>query len=199
MARPPPQRPGLSLVGVASTLFYQPDMSALDSDRLNALATPSYVIAAILIVIPLVDTALALLPLRPGELAWRFGALGLGSQALMTPLLGGLLALVTATVFGHRRGLRVVQIVAWLAAVLLVVAIALFLLDAIQMRASVRPEVKGAFDKASAVALVKYFVGAAIAVIFAMASQRAIKRTRTATASGADQPPLVFGASTTKA
>lgn len=171
-------------------------MNASDSDRLKALATPSYVIAAILIVFPLVDTALALLPLRPGELAWRFGALGLGSQALMTPLLGGLLALVTASVLGHRRALRVVQTVSWFVAVMLVVAIALLSLDAIQMRGSIRPEVRGAFDKASVVALFKYVIGVGVAVMFAMSGQRAIKRT--ATASGANQSQLVFGASTTK-
>jgi hypothetical protein len=172
-------------------------MNSVDTDRLKGLAVPAYVTAAILILFPMVDTTFALLPARSGELAWRFGALGLVSQALMTPLLGGLIALVTASVLGHRRALRVVQILAWLVAALSIGAIALFLLDAVQMRSTVRPELKGAVDKASGVAIVKYLVTSGVAATLALASQRAVKRTRKAGAES-DEPRLVFGGSPAK-
>jgi hypothetical protein len=178
-------------------LLRQLDMNSLDSDRLKGLAAPAYLTAALLIVFPLIDTGFALLPFRTGELAWRFGALGLVSQALMTPLLGGLIALVTAAVFRHRRALRAVQILAWVVVALSIGAIAVFLLDVVQMRATVRPEMKGAIDKASGVAMLKYLGGAAVAVTLALASQRAIRGTRRASAEG-DEPQLVFGGSPAK-
>jgi hypothetical protein len=172
-------------------------MNSFDTDRLKALAVPAYVTAAILILFPVVDTSAALMPARSGELAWRFGALGLVSQALMTPLLGGLIALVTAAVFGHRRALRAVQIVAWLVAALSIGAIALFLLDVVQMRATVRPELKGAVDRASGVAMSKYAVTAAVAATLALASRRVASRSRRAGAES-DEPRLVFGGSPAK-
>lgn len=172
-------------------------MNSVDTDRLKGLAVPAYVTAAILILFPIIDTGTALLPARTGELAWRFGALGLVSQALMTPLLGGLIALVTAAVFGHRRALRVVQILGWIVVALSIGAIAMFLLDAVQMRSTVRPELKGAVDKASAVAMVKYLVTAGVAATLALASQKSLKRTRKASAES-EEPRLVFGGSPAK-
>lgn len=166
-------------------------MRSSEWERLKPLALTSYAVAALLIAIPMADTVLAVLPLRPGEVAWRFGALGLGSQAVMTPLLGGLLALVTAAVFEHRRGVRTLQILAVLAAVLLLAASVLFVLDAAQTRASIRATAKGVFDKASVVALVKYFVGVAVSVAFALAGQRVIGRMGAHAASDSDQPSLV--------
>jgi hypothetical protein len=166
-------------------------MRSSEWERLKPLALPSYVVAALLVLIPVADTVLALTPLHPGAVAWRFGALGMGSQAVMTPLLGGLLALVTAAILGHRRGVRALQVLAVLAAVLLLAASVLFVLDAAQTRASIRATAKGVFDKASVVALVKYFIGVATSVAFALAGQRVIGRMGAHAASDSDTPPLV--------
>lgn len=166
-------------------------MRSSEMERLKPLAWPAYIVAVLLIAIPMADTALALMPLRPSNVAWRFGALGLGSQAVMTPLLGALLALITAAVLGHRLGLRIVQVLVCLAAVVFVSASGLFVLDALQTRPSIPVAAKGAFDKASAVALVKYLVGAAAAVAFAITCQRLIRHARADSASDADQPQLV--------
>jgi hypothetical protein len=160
-------------------------------ERLRPLAVPVYVVAALLIAIPLADTILSVMPPRPGDVAWRFGALGLGGQAVLTPLLGALLALVTAAVFGHRRTLRAVQIVAALAALVFVAASGIFALDALQTRPSIQAAAKGAVDRASIGALAKYAIGCAALVVFAIASHRLLRRNRAESAADAEQPQLV--------
>jgi hypothetical protein len=165
-------------------------MKFSDTD-LRGLALPAYLIAIILILIPIVDTTLAVSPLQPASVGWRFGALGLGSQAIMTPLLGGFLAVVTAVVLGHRRALRALQVLALIVAVLFAAAIVLFLLDAIQMRTGIRSEAVRRFDSASLVALIKYVIGIAGTVILSWTAHRAIKRQRISEKSS-EQTPLAF-------
>lgn len=167
-------------------------MKSSDVERLRPLATPAYALAVLLIVIPLLDTLFAMLPTRLGDVSWRFGALGLGSQALMTPLLGALVALATAVLLEHRRGVRVLQVLAWVVAAGLVGAIVLFLLDAVQVRASVKAEAKPALDKVSVLALGKYFAGVAVSMMFAVSSHRLAKRMRADTGSDSDKGKLVF-------
>lgn len=166
-------------------------MRSSEWERLKPIAWPAYLVAVLLIAIPIADTVLAVMPLRPSDVAWRFGALGLGGQAVLTPLLGVLLALVTAAVLGHRPGLRVVQVVACMAALIFVAAGGLFVLDALQTRPSIRAAAKGAVDRASMLALVKYFVGFTGSVVFAITCQRLIRRARAESAADADQPQLV--------
>ena len=166
-------------------------MRSSESERLKPLAWPAYLVAVLLVVIPVTDTVLALVPMRFGDVAWRFGALGMGSQAVMTPLLGTLLILVTAAALGHRTALRVVQVLAYLAAALFVAASILFALDALQTRTSIQKAAKAGFDRASAVALVKYGLAFLSAVVFALTSQRLIRRAKAESAAEAEQPQLV--------
>ena len=43
----------------------------------RTLVMPTYLVAFALIVIPPFDTVMQLMPLRPGDPRWRFGAFGL--------------------------------------------------------------------------------------------------------------------------
>ena len=104
-------------------------------------------------------------PLRAGEATWRFGAAGLFSRALMTPILGLLVALVTAAALEHRRFARVLSVFGFLGSLLAIFALGLFGLDTLQTRASVRPEATTAFDTAWIVAAVKYVLGAFVALL----------------------------------
>ena len=160
------------------------------SDDLKPLALPAYLIGAMLILVPLLDTATSLMPPKMDVVAWRFGALGVVSQAIMTPFLGGFLLLAAASLLGHRRVLRALQIVVGLVGVFFLAAIVLFMLDATQMRATVRPEVVRRFDVASVVALIKYVIGCIASGVFIVATQRAITRGKSQTS--ASQTPLVF-------
>lgn len=137
------------------------------------LAAPAYAVAALLVLFPLLDTALSVLPPRPGEVAWRFGAAGLFSRAVMTPLLGLLLAFAVALLLEQRRALRLIAVVSGLTAALLATALGLFLLDSLQMRSQVAADAKSTFDVATVVAIGKYGVGVVLLALFSAKGWRA--------------------------
>lgn len=140
------------------------------------LAVPAYAVAFLLAFFPLLDTALSVFPPNLGEVAWRFGAAGLFSRALMTPLLGLLLAFAVALLLEHRKVLRGLSILSGLTSAVLLGTIVLFLLDALQMRSQVQPHAKVAFDIASAVALGKYGLGILVLGAFAASGWKASAR-----------------------
>lgn len=119
------------------------------------LVLATYLVAVLLVAIPWTDTLARVLPARADEVAWRFGALGLSSRALMTPLLGLVLIAGTAVARGHRRVLRALAVVAGLAAATCTVAAGIFALDSLQMRGQVDPEIVQEFDISTVPALVK--------------------------------------------
>jgi len=120
------------------------------------IAVPAYMVAAVLVLFPLLDAALTIWPPQPGAVTWRFGAVGLLSRAVMTPLLGLLVAFALALWLEQRRVLRALAVLSGIVTVCLLGAMALFVLDAIQVRSQVRVDAKTAFDAASLVALGKY-------------------------------------------
>ena len=146
--------------------------------RNKHLSVPAYLVAALLILIPLLDTALSVFPPRMSDVSWRFGATGLFSRALMTPLLGLLIAFAVALLVDQRRVLRVIAVVSGISAAMLVGTVILFTLDALQMRSQVRIEAKSAFDVASAVALAKYGLCILVLAAFTVAGWKSARRER---------------------
>ncbi len=118
--------------------------------QFRPLAVSLYGVAAILVVLPITDTVLSLWPLHTGDLIWRFGAAGIiASHALLMPLIGLLLASVTAVLLEHRRTLRGLSVVAAFVGLTVAVGIGLFALDVVQTRARVEPGAQAGFDSAS--------------------------------------------------
>lgn len=118
--------------------------------QFRPLAVSLYGVAAILVVLPITDTVLSLWPLHTGDLIWRFGAAGIiASHALLMPLIGLLLASVTAVLLEHRRTLRGLSVVAAVVGLAVAVGIGLFALDVVQTRARVEPGAQAGFDSAS--------------------------------------------------
>jgi hypothetical protein len=106
-------------------------------------------VALLLIASPVADLTAALLPIHPGEVSWRFGAYGLLTNALVTPILG-LAILIVVSGLGHRT--RRVVIIAGICAVLALVLIggfALFVLDYLQLRQAVGTAARGPYDAAA--------------------------------------------------
>ena len=136
------------------------------------VAWPAYLVAIAIILIPLADVSTSLYPWRLMEARWRFGAVGLMSNALLLPMPGLLLAYVTATILDHRRTRRVIGILGLAAAVLCVIALGVFGLDAIQTRAGVRPELRLSFNVASVSAAVKTIIAGAAFLAIGIASFR---------------------------
>jgi chromate transport protein ChrA len=121
-------------------------MDRSTTDVLRRLAWPTYFVAFLLVVITLMDLVSNIWPLRFGDHQWRYGTLGLLAGFLLTPLLGVVFAMVAAAILEHRVTLRVISILISVTAVLLLLAIPLFGLDAIQLRGTVNPEAKTLFD-----------------------------------------------------
>lgn len=141
-------------------------------NRYRFLTWPAYLIASILIVIPMTDTALSVWPPRLGDVGWRFGMAGVYSRTLMTSLLGLLVFLAFAAAFEHRRLIRVLSVLSGIAAATILATMVFFALDAVQMRARVPPEAKTAFDLASVAAFAKYAIATLILSVTSVASWR---------------------------
>jgi hypothetical protein len=108
-----------------------------------------YAVGALLVLLPLLEVALTVWPLRPAQATWRFGASGLLSNALLLPLLGTALLACAASLLEHRRALRALGTLSLVASVGLLLALGLFGLDTLRLRASVNPELALQFDVSS--------------------------------------------------
>lgn len=162
--------------------------------KLRPLAWAAYAVALLLIIMPLVELVLGIWPLRIGQLNWRFGAAGLVSQSVMTPLLGMLLAVATAAAVGHRLLARVLSGIAVAGGILGILAIAMFTLDALEARASVRPEAMVAFDRATIVAGMRYSLGTITAFLLGIGGWKASRKgSRAAAAVGSAPKPRTSG------
>ena len=128
-------------------------MSTLDPE--DALAGPLYLLAAMLVGVPLVDFVLTVPPPEPTNVQWRFNALGLLSGYTLLPALGAGVALVVSA-FTKQYALQRVLVIVCLttAAAFLLLSIAFFR-DMDDARAYVTADGMPAFSSASTRALIK--------------------------------------------
>ncbi len=125
----------------------------------------AYGIALLLIVMPFAETLASVWPLRLGEVNWRFGTMGFFSKAFVTPMIGALVVAAVATATEGRIALRLLAIGTLLYALVALVFSVSFVLDALQLRANVRPEARRAFELASALAFLRTVAAMVIAVL----------------------------------
>jgi len=107
------------------------------ADAAPFLMGPAYAVAALFILLPIIDTLSQALPLNPSAPGWRYGVVGIGANYLISIVFGALMVCLLAVSNEHRRTLRLSAIVIWVAAGLLVVAALGFTLDAFQVRAGI--------------------------------------------------------------
>ncbi len=122
---------------------------------LKRLTGPAYFILCLLFVYPLVDWATNVWPMSPSAFQWRYGSIALLSGFLLTPMIGLLLLEGLAVAAGHFRVARAGAVVAAILGVALLLACALFGLDAMQVRATVPAASMGAFQMGAGRALFK--------------------------------------------
>jgi hypothetical protein len=146
--------------------------------RYRSVALPAYLVAASLIIIPFFDAGMSVWPWRPSAAQWRFGAIGLFSNAFMIPAVGLLIILATALTLEQRRTLRVFGVACAVGALLTGVSVLLFALDALQTRVNVSPNARLAFDAASLAAVGKLLLATLTLIGFALAGLRAGGRER---------------------
>jgi hypothetical protein len=130
------------------------------------LALPTYGVGALLVFLPLLDFVLSIFPIRLGDASWRFGAEGILSRALLTPVLGLLIWFLVASFLEHRLMLRLIVGICALIDLVLVVVVVSFILDSLQVRGQFTPEAKVAFMATAITALVKH--GSFFLVSFAL-------------------------------
>jgi hypothetical protein len=167
-------------------------MTERNPGALDTLARPLYFLAFLLVATPLMDILGNTWPLRFGEVTWRYGAVGMFSGFLLTPLLGVWLCSWLALTLGHRTTQRLLMIGCVIVALLLVISGLGFLLDVVQLRRSVPtspPQAMWTFQVGAAKALLKYFSAAIAFAWFGVAARRAL---RTSVGGGRSAtPPLV--------
>jgi hypothetical protein len=152
------------------------------------------VIAALLVVTPLGDFASGVWPWRVSALDWRFASSGLLSGFLLTPLLGALIAIVVAAAQGSERLLRVFGIAVLAAGGLCVLVFLAFVLDAVQLNASIPAQQRRAFLDASIKAFLKYVMACAACYWLGIRAYR-LGRWSLPESASAPRSTIVIGAS----
>jgi len=125
------------------------------NESLSRLRVAAYAVAAVFIILPLIDVYTNALPFDPGNAQWRYGVAGIASNYLISTLFGSLLGVVAGAAFESRLALRVFAIVSLLGAVFLVLMAIALTLDVVQLQNQVRPEAASLFYIGGTKALIK--------------------------------------------
>jgi hypothetical protein len=143
------------------------------SSRGRTIVAALLPVALLLIASPLADLIAALIPIRPAEVSWRFGAYGLLTNALVTPILGLAIVLVVSGFRSQRRPIGIIAVVAGMLALILIGGFALFVLDYLQLRQAVGTAARGPYDSAAFKAMIVAGLEAAVLLSLAVAGFRA--------------------------
>jgi hypothetical protein len=163
---------------------------------LRRIAAPTYALAAIFVFFTGLELLQATWPPKIGEVAWRVVAIGLVSRTLLTPLLGLLLAFAVALFLEQRRVLRGLAIANGALAALLLIAMAVFALDALQMRTQIGPLSRQMYQVSVGLSLVKLSITLAFLTGMALIQWRAAAALeRGAQHAASPESPVVWRAS----
>ncbi len=131
-----------------------PSALSMDSSY-KTLARPGYLLAMLLVIMPIADAIMSMWPLRFGEEQWRYGAVGAFSNVTLVPLLGLFIAITMSIALDHRRTRKVIGWICAVTAVVFGIVLAVFILDYFQTRANVRAQFQRAVDIATYTSIVK--------------------------------------------
>jgi hypothetical protein len=151
-----------------------------------------YLTAALLLLLPPLDTFFGLSNYAWTSVRWRFGAIGLITTALAVPMAGYLLGVVTATMCRHIWMQRILIAAGILIIITLTAAVGLFTLDSLQVRREVNPAALGQFN----ITVIKSIVTQLVQIVgFAVVTVAAVRnRERRATHHGVRHATLVSSA-----
>jgi hypothetical protein len=150
------------------------NQDSLSSSSSRTLLASVYLVSLAFILPSFMEWMLVSFPYRPSLTNWRFGTIGLlFNSVVVSPIFGLTLAALVATLLGHRGVQRTVAILTGLIGVGLLVALPLFALDYVQLRAQVNPAGKRAFDMLSIKASITGLLMAAAALMVAWGTWRA--------------------------
>lgn len=156
--------------------------------NLRLIAWPVYLAGLLTALLPLIDLLASVWPPRLGQVEWRFGTLGLLSGFTLSPLLGLVMCMAAAAVLEHRIVQRVLAVLAFVAAVMMVAFVVIFSLDWLQFRAAAPAEARPGMDVGSVKAVFKHALVAASLLWLGVAGWRAGRREHRARHA---TPPLI--------
>jgi hypothetical protein len=150
---------------------------------MNAKTLPSrwavvalYAFAFTLFFWPVTDLVTNALPLQLGNVRWRYGFLGLLGSYLLTPSVGIFVASGVAYALRHRRTLRVLSVLELIIAIALLAAMAMFVLDLMQVRGTRPEEARAATLVGGVITLCKEGTAAGVLAILGVGAWRTAGR-----------------------
>jgi hypothetical protein len=153
-----------------------------------------YLFALVLVASPLADLASTVWPMRPTDLPWRYGFLGLGAGYLHTPILGLTLAMMVAWWTDDPSVTRAVGIVMLASSLVLLIAMGMFMLDVLQMRGLREPEMRQAVLVGGLLQELKYGTGLLVLAALGFGSVRtAARQARSPRSAGGRSHRIVAG------
>jgi hypothetical protein len=158
------------------------------------LARGLYLFGFALVLHAAIDLFTTVWPLRPGELAWRYGFLGLAAGYLQTPTLGLLLIAATAIWRENPALVRGTGALFAVAALILVGVIGMFGLDVLAMRELRPPEARSGVLTGGLFQEVKYGVAALIFGCFGLGLLKTGRSMAAAAAARPRKPGIVSAA-----
>jgi hypothetical protein len=162
-------------------------------EPLRRLAPAVYCIAALLLLLPMIDYLGNAWPFRPGAVDWRYGVVGMISTYLLSPLLGLLVASMTAAALEQERVSRVLGVLVWIGAVLMLVALAGFLLDSLQVRSAAPANARWVTTTSFLIASGKILAAAVTLMILGVGNLRAAREMRTGAPRKGQGPAPIIG------
>lgn len=129
------------------------------TSNFRQVAPGAYLVAFLLFFIPFFDAMMSVAPWMWGNAQWRFGAIGLMSNALMLPASGALIAVAMAVTAGHLKTQRALGIAAWVLVAIVFVSAGMFALDAVQTKSQIRPEMMLSYRVSTLTATCKLVLG----------------------------------------
>jgi hypothetical protein len=140
---------------------------------------PAYLIASLMLLIPLLEIAINAWPPKIHDPGWRFGLIGL-SAGVSTGTLLALLIIYFVGVFADERpAIWLVALVSALMVLIFVGASGAFVLDALQMRAQLEPSLQDRYNVQSGWVFAKIclaVLGAAVLSVSAFRAARSVRR-----------------------
>ena len=158
------------------------------SGRSAPVGTALMTVGVLMVLVSLTDLISNVVPTDPGSMEWRYGAVGVASTFLVTPLLGLVLVLAGAELQDRPGLTKAIGWLCWVLTALLVLALLAFVLDGLQFRQMNQDERRTLVTGGVAIASGKLLGGV---VAFALVARSAGRLGRSAKPKDADSNLVV--------
>lgn len=157
-------------------------------ERVSGVLPALYAVALLILLLPSLELLAAIMPMEPGSVRWRFGAVGFAFQTFTTLLLGLALAAFVALALGHRGAARAVALVAAFLGAAVLLATAFVTLDFLQLRGDVVEGARTQFDRAGWKMVAQGLLAGPTLLALALGTWRGTRDWRAGAHAGAAQP-----------